>query len=106
MYTVGFALLLGAAVALLMAWWRTVSASPHIERGASSPALSLPRVDDSFAFVQQLKQPLVWFVPLSALALLTHYNAVFIVAAWYLGWFIWALAQQQRLQRLGTIFAC
>lgn len=76
MYTVGFALLAGAAVALLGA----------------------------------LKQPdrghLVWFVLLSALSLLTHYNAVFIVAAWYVGWLVWALGQRNRWEAIRTMLLC
>jgi hypothetical protein len=76
MYTVGFALLLGAAVALLMAWQRRASG------------------------------PLVAFVLLSALALLAHYNAVFILAAWYLGWFVWALVHPQWRRMLVILLIC
>jgi hypothetical protein len=76
MYTVGFALILAAAVALLMAWQRRQIA------------------------------PLLWFVVLSALALLTHYNAVFIFAAWYAGWLVWALMQTDRGRQVGVLIAC
>jgi mannosyltransferase len=85
MYTVGFALLLAAAVALLMAWRRLEEAAP------SSAAL---------------RGPLIGFVLLSALALLTHYNAVFIVAAWYLGWLVCALFHPQRRQLLTLMLVC
>ena len=84
MYTVGFALLLGAAVALLLAWQRFTMDEPK------------PRP----------RAPLIWFVLLSALALLTHYNAVFIVAAWYLGWFLLAMRHPQRRHLLMSLFVC
>ncbi len=86
MYTVGFALLLGAAVALLMAWQCvaiTTEVAPTRVRGL-----------------------LIWYVLLSALALLTHYNAVFIVAAWYAGWLLWAVTQPLRRSYLATLFMC
>ena len=86
MYTVGFALLLGAAVALLGAWQR------------------LATVRDELPV--RVRAPLICFVLLSALALLTHYNTVFIVAAWYVGWFVWALMQAQRRNYLMAMFAC
>ena len=73
MYTVGFALLMGAALALLEAWRRV-------------------NVHDGWRFAQ-LRLPLVAFVLLSALSLLTHYNVVFILVAWYLGWGLWTLLQ-------------
>src|SRR5690606_12562146 len=73
MYTVGFALLMGAALALLEAWRRV-----HLH--------------DGWRFAQ-LRLPLVAFVLLSALSLLTHYNVVFILVAWYLGWGPWTLLQ-------------
>jgi hypothetical protein len=76
MYTVGFALLTGAAVVLLA------------------------------ALKQSVRGRFVWFVLLSALALLTHYNAVFIVAAWYVGWLVWALAQRDRWGALRTMLLC
>jgi hypothetical protein len=76
MYTVGFAWLLGAAVALLVAWQ------------------------------QRTRHALVAFVLLSVAALLTHYNAVFIVAAWYGGWLLWALWQPDRQEVLRAMVLC
>jgi hypothetical protein len=75
MYTVGFALLTAAAVMWLQGWQRAQAGA----RGWR-----------------------VWagFVGLSALALLTHYNAVFIVAAWYAGWLALSLAQAARVAHL------
>ena len=45
------------------------------------------------------------FVVLAALALLTHYNAVFVVVAWYLWWGAWVLLRHDRWRRLGTVCA-
>ncbi len=44
------------------------------------------------------------FVLLCALALLTHYNAVFVVVAWYLWWGGWSLLQPDRWRQLTTVF--
>ncbi len=88
MYTVGFALLLAAAVAL-MAAWRQFERLETPEQGAST-----------------LRRPLIGFVLLSTLALLTHYNAVFIVAAWYLGWLVWAFTHAQRRRLLTLMLIC
>ncbi|NJK69311.1 MAG: hypothetical protein HC941_24810 [Microcoleus sp. SU_5_3] len=38
--------------------------------------------------------------------MLTHYNALFILVAWYGWWGIWALLQPDRWQRLRTLFLC
>jgi len=80
MYTLGFALLTAAAVALLSALKTT--------------ALTTRRA------------ALISFVLLSALALYTHYNAFFILVAWYLWWGGWALLSADRWPRLRTIFLC
>ncbi len=42
----------------------------------------------------------------SALALLTHYNVVFILVAWYLWWVVWALMRADRWRRLATLLIC
>ncbi|RME50416.1 MAG: hypothetical protein D6790_21240, partial [Caldilineae bacterium] len=44
------------------------------------------------------------FIVLSALALLTHYNAVFILAAWYAWWGLTALLAADRWMRLKGLF--
>ena len=78
MYTLGFALLIAAALPFLTVVQK--SAKP-------SAAASVGR--NRFAFVL-----------LSALALLTHYNAVFIVTAWY-AWWLWiALRSPRRIAAL------
>lgn len=86
MYTVGFALLTGAGIALLGAH------RMQANRGGT-PTAAVPSL-----------RSLLPFVVLSALALSTHYNAVFILVAWYLWWGAWALLQPRRWQRLRIIF--
>jgi len=90
MYTVGFALLTGAAVALLKEIRRT-NYSPEITN------YQLP--------ITQLRN-LIAFVILSTLALLTHYNAVFMLVAWYIGWALWALLQADRWRKLRVVMGC
>jgi hypothetical protein len=85
MYTVGFALLLAASVLLLAAW--------RAARLADKSSSNTHRL-------------LTGFVILSALALLTHYNAVFIVGAWYASWLVWAIAHPQRRRMGSTLLAC
>ena len=81
MYTVGFAVLLAAAIALL----KVVNNQSRL-----SPSNS--------------HLPLLSFVILSALALLIHYNAVFILFAWYLWWGLWALLRPDRVEKLKQLF--
>lgn len=81
MYTLGFALVGAAAVCLLQALQHQTDARRR------APLL-------------------IAFTILSALALLTHYNAGFVLAAWYIWWGLWALLQPDRRQRLLTIVAC
>jgi hypothetical protein len=82
MYTVGFALLTAAAVLLLMAW----------ARDAIDP--------------RRARLPLVGFVLCSAAALLTHYNALFILAAWYVGGGGGALVHPARRRMLTLMLLC
>jgi hypothetical protein len=49
---------------------------------------------------------LVAFTLLSTLALITHYNAVFILAAWYGWWGVWSLLQPDRWRRLLAVVLC
>ncbi|MCC6458453.1 MAG: hypothetical protein IT328_26120 [Caldilineaceae bacterium] len=86
MYTVGIALLLAASVALVAAWQRVEM------RAEREPG--------------NIRGPLICFVLLSALALLTHYNALFIVMAWYLGWAVWASLQPQRRRLWMAMLVC
>lgn len=93
MYTLGFALLAGAAVNLGIAIgdWRLAS--------AANPQSPIPNPQSQI-------RHLAAFVLLSTLALLTHYNALFILVAWY-GWAgVWALLQPDRWRRLLTIVLC
>ncbi|CAN5703282.1 hypothetical protein BH10CHL1_BH10CHL1_21570 [soil metagenome] len=91
MYTLGFALLTGAAVALLS------------EIGGGRAISNRPT-----PISRQLSQSrhLIVFVILSTLSLLTHYNAVFILVAWYGWWGAWALWQPDRWRRLQRVFLC
>ena len=92
MYTVGFALLTAAAYFLLRITgdWRleTVGAENTIQNPKSKI------------------QNYVAFVLLTAAALLTHYNAVFILVAWYGWWGVMALLQPKRWQALRTVLLC
>ncbi|MFN8445551.1 MAG: hypothetical protein U0175_32470 [Caldilineaceae bacterium] len=81
MYTVGMLFLLAAALCGLSLWR---------SRFVSDPLSGKDRPYSSAFF----------FVLFSALALLTHYNALFILAAWYAWWGIWALLQYNRWQQL------
>ena len=80
MYSVGFAVLLAAAIALLK-----VLRNPSQHPPPSS------------------RLPLFTFVIFSALALLIHYNALFILVSWYLWWGLWALLRADRWRVLREI---
>jgi mannosyltransferase len=82
MYTLGFAWLTAAAVALIEAQraeWSTQSSQ--------------------WRFLSP-------FVLFAALALWTHYNALFILVAWFLWWGVWALIQPERWRALRTVIVC
>ena len=81
MYTVGFALLTAAAVLFL----------DQLARRAAAPRL--------------FSKPSVFFVLFAAAALLTHYNAVFVLAAWFGWWGVWALLRRNRWRALGAVLA-
>jgi mannosyltransferase len=78
MYTLAFALLAAAAVAL----WRLLG-----------------------GYQQRHKQVLllVAFSLLSALALLTHYNVLFVLVSWFTWWGIWALLRRNRWRAVGQV---
>jgi hypothetical protein len=88
MYTLGFALLTAAAIFLIDHVLDGKGKAPPL--GASSHS-------------GRSRRRLVLFAVLSGLALTTHYNAIFIVAAWYLWWGAWALLRQDRWRQLRTI---
>ncbi len=76
MYTVGFALLVAAALALL---------------AATEPARLRPPGWRGWV-------PVGLYALFSALAFLTHYNAAFILVAWYVWWGLWTLLQERPRQ--------
>jgi mannosyltransferase len=86
MYTVGFAFASAAAIVLL----RFVGTQER--QGWSRLRACLPL--------------LAIFVLLSTAALLTHYNMVFVLAAWYAWWAVWALLRVDRWQQLGVLAGC
>lgn len=89
MYTVGFVWLMAAALLLL-----TYTAAANRQQQVSETAT-----------VRAGWPALAGFVLLSALALLTHYNAVFILVAWYGWWLMWSLHQARRWRELGWMAA-
>jgi mannosyltransferase len=85
MYTLGFALLTSAALALL-----------QLTRSPKTP----PR---SAFYVLRSTFP---FVVCAALALWTHYNALFSLLAWFVWWGGWVLLQPDRWRNLRTPLLC
>lgn len=94
MYTIGFALLTAAAYFLLKITedWRQ-------ETGERWPTSNIPYSIPNITYYAA-------FVCCAALALLTHYNAVFILVAWYGWWGIVALLQPHRWRALRTVIIC
>lgn len=90
MYTLGFALLMGAAIAL----YRSA-------RRPSQMAVSLA------AALRSRSLWLTAFAGLAALSLLTHYNTVFVIAAWFAWWTALALTRRGGAMRveLGVVVA-
>ena len=82
MYTTGFALLTAAAVLFLDQLARRRLASARL-----------------------FNRPSLLFVILAAAALLTHYNVVFVLVAWWGWWGVWALLQADRWRQLGAVTA-
>jgi mannosyltransferase len=89
MYTLSFALLLGAALALMNEELRMKN-----EEGA-------PPSNSRRSLIHYSS-----FILLSSLALLTHYNAVFILVAWYGWWGVTALLGPDRWRRLRVVVLC
>ena len=82
MYTVGFALAAAAAIMLLR----------YVDR------------QDFHAWRLRAHLPhLAAFVLLSTAALLTHYNMVFVLVAWYAWWAAWALLRSDRWRQTGVL---
>jgi hypothetical protein len=84
MYTVGLAWLIAAALALLH-----IQQTLTIRRQVASSASPPPS--------------LFLFALSSAGALLTHYNALFILVPWFTAWGLWALWQPDRLRQLANM---
>jgi hypothetical protein len=82
MYTLGFALLATAGVLFL----------DQLARRGGAPGSLFNR-------------PSLLFVLFSAAALLTHYNAAFVLVAWYGWWSVWALLRSDRWRQLGVVTA-
>ncbi len=91
MYTLGFALLSAAALALM----RVTQGEGQAARVAEGGRL--------WTFWRRYCYHIA-FVLLCALALLTHYNAVFVIVAWYLWWGGWSLLQPDRWRQVTTVF--
>ena len=86
MYTVGFALAVAAATMLLR----------YVDR---QDRTGWRRLRDHLPL-------LAAFVLLSTAALLTHYNMVFVLVAWYGWWAVWALLRTDRWLQLGVLVGC
>ena len=93
MYTVGFALVTAAALALLQG----------LEHERLATRLPSPARWRLIGWAGRHRH-LIAFSVLSALALATHYNALFILVAWYLWWTTWSLLQPQRWRLLRAMF--
>ena len=113
MYTVGFALLTAAAYFLLKITGDTrheTQDTRHETRdtrhetndGRADPTIKNPKLVLAGSKIPNY----IAFILLTAAALLTHYNAVFILVAWYGWWGIGALLQPKRWQALRTVLIC
>ncbi|MCE7983429.1 MAG: hypothetical protein DYG89_19835 [Caldilinea sp. CFX5] len=106
MYTVGFALLAVAAYFLLKITddWRLETRDTRHETDfdKSDNVSQNPKLVRTGAKIQNY----IAFIFLTAAALLTHYNAVFILVAWYGWWGILALMQPKRWQAVRTVLLC
>ncbi|MBX2996992.1 MAG: glycosyltransferase family 39 protein [Caldilineaceae bacterium] len=117
MYTLSFALLTAAALAwqkIIGYWvlgikdWGSGTGDRGLGIGISLMSSTLPSkspIPNTQYPIPNTQYP-ISFILLSALALATHYNAVFILMAWYLWWGIVALAAPDRWRRLRTVFLC
>jgi hypothetical protein len=101
MYTLSFALLTAAALAwqkIIRYWILGIKNWDDEVRDIRQSPIS-----NTQYLISNIQYP-ISFILLSALALATHYNAVFILAAWYLCWGIVALAAPDRWRRLRVVF--
>ncbi|MDQ3249918.1 MAG: hypothetical protein M3Q45_12025, partial [Chloroflexota bacterium] len=95
MYTLGFALLTGAAVGLL----REIGKQRLVTDEVTYP------ITNRHSLLSK-QHNLLLFVILSTLALLTHYNALFILIAWYGWWGGWTLWQADRRRQMRRVLLC
>ncbi len=80
MYTLGFALLTAAAALFLeQLAFRRRNAAPLFTRTS------------------------LLFVVFAAAALITHYNVVFVLVAWWIAWGVWAMMQAERWRQLQAV---
>lgn len=94
MYTVSLALLIGAAVVLVR------------ETGGRRQETGDRRQETRGKRLANLvthHSSLITFILLSALNLYNHYNAIFILVAWYVWWGVWALGQADRWRQVRRI---
>ena len=101
MYTVGFAFLTAAAYFLLRITesWRLETGDWRLETGKQEAEVREQRT----ASTPKSKIDYVAFICFAALALLTHYNAVFILVAWYGWWGMVALLHPKRWHALRAV---
>ncbi|RIK39568.1 MAG: hypothetical protein DCC55_17735 [Chloroflexi bacterium] len=97
MYTLGFALLAAAAWMLLrgIGDWRVETGEIREIEEIGNQERPVPSI--SF---------LAGFTLLSTLAILTHYNAVFVLVAWYGWWLGWALVRRHRWRQVRMLLLC
>lgn len=100
MYTLGFALLTGAALALVKG-----VGSGEWGVGSGQWRIGQPAKRSTIAGNNQTRS-LAIFTFLSALAILTHYNAIFVLVAWYGWWLVWALVQRERWRQVRALLFC
>ncbi|MFO7635375.1 MAG: glycosyltransferase family 39 protein [Caldilinea sp.] len=107
MYTAGFALLTAAAV-LFCDQLERREYPRHGEQDDTAHETNGRRAGDAAAtnvHHRLFSRQSLLFVLLSAAALLTHYNAVFVLVAWYAWWGVWSLTRPDRWRELGAVFA-
>ena len=101
MYTLSFALLTAAA----LAWAKATGEWGSGDRGEHPPRDRQLQRHQHRRHQHRLPIHYSLFIAFSALALATHYNAVFILVAWYVWWGILALLDGQPWRRLRTVIA-
>ena len=101
MYTVGFALLTAAAYFLLK-----ITGDRRQETRDTRHETTGFKADNAIQNPKSQIQNYIVFVLLTAAALLTHYNAVFILVAWYGWWGVVALLHPARWRKVRIVILC